>query len=76
MTHCLNATHAPQLTTGLPRLSALSIHGNLVPADGYSGLTRLSALTRLQLKGNAFVPACLGQLTGLQALVSSRTCFG
>lgn len=59
--------------TDLPRLAVLDISDNLIPGDGYSSLTRLAALTRLPLSYNSHLPACLGQLTTLQALVSIKT---
>lgn len=55
---------------GLSRLSALALQGGRWAPEGYSPLTRLSALARLQLSYIHHLPACLGQLTTLQALVS------
>jgi hypothetical protein len=36
--------------------------------NGYTGLTALSSLRRLALSTCAHLPACLSQLTGLEAL--------
>ena len=58
----------------LPRLSAITFEELRQSGDLYSPLTSLSALTRLQLFCNYRLPACLGQLTDLQALVSGRVC--
>ena len=60
---------APQLLD-LSRLEGLCIQYGRQPGASCSSLTRLPALTRLELRLNRHLPACLGQLTGLQALVS------
>lgn len=59
---------AMQLST-LARLAALQLQMGKWAADGYTVLTRLTGMTRLQLCHNEFWPASLGQLSGLEALV-------
>jgi len=60
----------------LPCLSAITFEELCQAGDHYSPLTSLPALTRLQLFCNHHLPTCLGQLTGLQALVSGWVCCG
>lgn len=56
--------------SALARLADLHLENGSWAADGYTVLTRLPAMTRLQLCSNEHLPSCLDQLSGLQALVS------
>jgi hypothetical protein len=53
--------------TALTRLHSFYLNGN-VWHNGITALTALSSLRRLALSSCTFLPACLSQLTGLEAL--------
>lgn len=57
--------------SSLTRLSALQLaHTGHEDAEGFEALTQLPALRRLDVRNVYYVPAWLGQVTGIQELVS------
>ena len=71
--HTLEATcpvlpAAPLQLTALTRLDRLRLKWMIHPGSGYTTLTALSSLRRLALSSCRHLPACLSQLTGLEAL--------
>ena len=58
---------APLQLTALTRLHSLFLNGNVRP-NGFTALTALRSLRRLALSCCTYLPACLSQLTGLEAL--------
>ncbi|PRW59853.1 5 -nucleotidase [Chlorella sorokiniana] len=65
----LQGTSLPSQFLALSRLQELSLNMLDVTSAGYSVLTSLSSLRRLVLGSTPVLPACLPQLTWLEALV-------